>query len=351
MQCATTIFRGLRVKCLIIKTSSLGDVIHTLPALTDAVQHFPTLQFDWIVEENFQQIPALHSHVNRVIPIAIRRWRKNLTDKKTYTEIKNFLDTIRAEKYDYVLDAQGLVKSALITPFAKGPSYGLDWSSARESFASIFYRHKINVNFKQHAIVRMRELFAKTFQYPIPIEPAIGLDRQQFQKPANAPEKYLVFLHGTTWATKLWPLLYWQQLAKLAAQANWPVLLPWGSLEEKQAAETIKQNLDNVIILPKQTLVEMAGWLAHANGIVAVDTGLGHLAAALTTPSLSLYGPTDPTLTGTMGLNQHHLSVQFPCAPCFSKVCTYQGASEEKPACFTTLPADKVWQSLLTIIQ
>ncbi|MCD6048434.1 MAG: rfaC [Gammaproteobacteria bacterium] len=334
------------MKVLVIKTSSLGDIIHTLPALTDAAQHFPEIEFDWVVEGAFQEIPRLHSHVKKIIPIYLRKWRKNLFSAQTRQEIKIFLKTLRDTKYDLIIDAQGLAKSAWIARLAKGVSLGLDWKSARESLASIFYQRHVTVNFQQHAIVRMREIFAKALNYPLPTTAPVGLDKDRFPKPEDAPNNYVIFLHGTTWLNKKWPIEYWQALGKKIVEKDITVLLPHSNEEEYQDALRIQQNDPHIQILPKQTLTQMAGWISHARAIVAVDTGLGHLTAALGTPCVSLYGPTNPALTGTLGPNQIHLSAKFPCAPCLQKNCHYRGNIQTFPACFTTIPPETVWQSL-----
>lgn len=338
------------MKILIIKTSSLGDIIHTFPALTDAAAHFPEIEFDWVVESSFQDIARLHKNVKKIIPIALRRWRKNLFTKTTRNEFKAFINNLRETQYDLIIDAQGLIKSAWIARIARGTSCGLDWQSARESFASIFYQRHCKVNFKQHAIVRMRQLFAQALNYPAPNTPAIGLDKQQFSKPETAPENYLIFLHGTTWQNKKWPIAYWQNLAQEAEKQGQTVFLPWSNEEELQDAQQIQQNLAHITILPKQTLTQMTHWIANAKGIVAVDTGLGHMAAALGVPAVSLYGPTNPDYTGTMGLHQVHLAADFPCAPCLQKNCSYKGEITTFPACFSTISSEKVWESLTTLI-
>ena len=348
------------MRVLIVKTSSMGDVIHTLPALTDAGNAIADIQFDWVVEENFAEIPAWHPRVNKVIPIAWRRWRKQLFSAPTRQDWNQFQKNLRAEKYDLIIDAQGLVKSALCAAFARGVQAGPDWQSARESLAALFYRRKLKVNFQQHAITRMRTLFSLALDYPLPDSvPDYGIDRQTLVTDASAATPYLVFLHGTTWATKHWPEASWLALTQLAQQKGWQVKLPWGNATEQERAQRIAASASNAEVLARQDLIGMARILAGARGVVAVDTGLGHLAAALNVPAVSLYGPTDPKLTGALGAAQVHLSANFPCAPCFSKVCTYPGkglpsplksSSPLYPPCFTTLTPELVWGSLIATL-
>jgi heptosyltransferase-1 len=350
------------MRVLIVKTSSMGDVIHTLPALTDAGKAIPGITFDWIVEENFAEIPAWHPLVNKIIPIAWRRWRKNLFSRATVSEMAILFRKLRAEKYDLIIDAQGLVKSAIFSLFAKGPRSGLDWSSAREAFASVFYQQKHTVLFAQHAVVRARSLFAHALGYELPTTVAdYGIDRQALLVGCVPSEPYVVFLHGTTWMTKHWPEMYWSELVGLAVSAGFRVKLPWGNQSERERAERIAAANPKADVLPRLDLVGMAKILAGAKVIAAVDTGLGHLAAALDVPTVSLYGPTNPALTGASGKSQVHLAAQFPCAPCFSKTCTYEGnlpvdalsalkSSSLYPRCFLTLTPGAVWGALTTLL-
>ena len=334
---------------LIVKTSSMGDVIHTLPALTDAKNAIPGITFDWLVEENFSEIPQWHPAVKKVIPIAWRRWRKNPFSSASRKEFKQFYQNLRAEKYDLIIDAQGLLKSALFSLLAKGPLCGLDRHSAREPLASLFYKMKYPVARNQHAVTRVRSLFSQALSYDLPSTMAdYGIDREKLVTETSI-EPYLVFLHGTTWATKHWPEENWIELAKLANAAGLVVKLTWGNQAEHDRAQRIAASSDRVEVLPRLDLMAVAKVLAGAKAIAAVDTGLGHLAAALDVPTVSLYGPTNPVLTGALGRSQVHLSVRFSCAPCLGKECTYPGALPSVPQCFSTVTPLMVWFRLLSL--
>lgn len=346
------------MRVLIIKTSSLGDVIHTLPALTDAAHAMPGIRFDWVVEEGFAEIPSWHPAVDQVIPVAIRRWRKNLWQTFKSGEWKAFKQRVRERKYDLVIDAQGLVKSAWLTRYVKAPVAGLDRYSAREGWASRFYDRRLSVAVGQHAVERVRQLFAMALAYDLPEGIGnYGLDLDRLQLPPAAP--YVVFLHGTTWATKHWPEAYWRELAERMGQRNLQVRLPWGNPQEKARAERIAQGLKNCQVLPKLNLAGVACVLAAAKACVAVDTGLGHLAAALDVPTISLFGPTNPGLTGAYGRAQVHQASNFPCAPCLQKKCTYKPSAEdlrrfdlkrEWPLCFTRLNPEHVASRLSALL-
>ena len=333
------------MRVLIVKTSSLGDVIHTLPALTDAARAIPGITFDWMVEESFSEIPPWHPAVRKVIPMAWRRWRKKIWSADNRQEWQAFLRELRKEDYDLIIDAQGLVKSALLSLTAKGKRSGLDWGSAREPFASVFYNKKSKVNFCQHAVIRMRAIVGQSLGYPVPDTIAdYGIGREQFAD-AEQDSQYLVFLHSTTWETKMWPESYWQQLANLAATAGLKVKMLWGNAPEKARAERVAAGAPNIEVVGTQfKLNTSVRILANAQAVVAVDTGLLHLAAALNVPTVSLYGPTNPEYTGAMGQNQIHLAANFPCAPCLKRDCTYPGEAAVQPPCFSVLSPRKVWE-------
>jgi heptosyltransferase-1 len=365
------------MRVLIVKTSSLGDVIHTLPALTDAARALPGIRFDWVVEEAFAEIPRWHPAVDVVIPVAVRRWRKHPLQARRSGEWAAFRAAIRTREYDAVIDAQGLLKSAWLARHARGPLHGLDRQSAREPLASLFYRHRHAVAWGRHAVLRVRELFANALNYGLPADAAsapgrgamgmdpYGLDRTRLQAaPAAsaaalaADTPYLVFLHGTTWDTKHWPEAYWRALAEQATAQGWQVRLPWGSPGERARAERIAAGLANAVVLPRLPLAGIAGEIAGARACVAVDTGLGHLAAALAVPTVSLYGPTNPGFTGAWGFGQRHLAADFPCAPCLRKQCNYAPTPADRarpdfervqPPCFSRLPPQHVWAELMAL--
>ncbi|MCF6807808.1 lipopolysaccharide heptosyltransferase I [Thiotrichales bacterium 19S9-12] len=333
-------------RILIIKTSSLGDVIHTLPAITEAKKHHPDIQFDWVVEEPFQEIPKLHPSVDRVIPVAIRRWRKSWFKHFKNKEVQSFIKSLRLEKYDLVIDAQGLFKSALISRFAKGKVVGLDRHSAREGWVSrIFYNKSYHVKKGQHAIIRVKQLFAKCLDY-VSDDNAIeyGLSYRWDKEKASSR---ICFLHATTWQSKHWPEIYWRTLAELSGKAGYQVVLPWGNEKEKERADRIANGLDHVEVLPKMTITELAEYFSTLAGVVSVDTGLAHLSAAIEVPTVSVYGSTNPNLTSTKGVNQVHLGADYACAPCLKRQCQFdQKEHNVYPPCYQTVDPDKVWGNL-----
>ncbi len=324
----------------------MGDLVHTLPALTDAVAMIPGVRFDWVAEESFCEIPGWHPAVERVLPVAIRRWRRDWIKFWRNGEVGDFRRQLRQQEYDLIIDAQGLFKSALLARMARGDTVGLDASSAREPGAALFYRRNIRVARDMHAIERVRSLFAQALGYT---KPETELDYGiSINGPSSSDNPYLVFLHGTTWSTKLWPLEHWVELARTAASQGYAIHLPWGSAEEQERAQQIIHQSGSGELLPRQTLTEVAQHLAGAAGVVGVDSGLAHLAAALSVPAVTLYGPTRTDLTGARGRLQTNLQAQFECAPCMRKECSYPGEAEVAPACFGSLPPANVWATLTT---
>ncbi|MBU4682699.1 lipopolysaccharide heptosyltransferase RfaC [Cedecea davisae] len=294
------------MRVLLVKTSSMGDVLHSLPALTDAMHAIPGIKFDWVVEEGFSQIPGWHPAVDNVLPIAIRRWRKSWFSAQTRAERKAFYQILKAREYDYIIDAQGLVKSAaLVTRKAYGIKHGMDWNSAREPLASLFYNIKHSVARQQHAVERVRELFAKSLGYSKPQTQGDYAIAQHFLNNLNADNgQYAVFLHATTRDDKHWPEASWRELIGLLGNSGIHIKLPWGAPHEEARAKRLAEGFGFVEVLPKMTLEEVANVLAGARYVVSVDTGLSHLTAALDRPNVTLYGPTDPGLIGGYGKNQ-----------------------------------------------
>jgi len=332
------------MRVLLIKTSSLGDVLHTLPALTDAAEAIPGIRFDWVVEEAFAEIPEWHPAVDRVIRVAIRRWRKAPLKAILSGEWAAFRRQLRAREYDLVLDAQGLIKSALLSRMSKGRVVGLDKNSAREPLASRFYQQGFPVERGEHAIIRLRKLFARALDYELPASaPDYGINRVDPEEGEAAPSILLV--HGTTWTTKHWPDEYWVELAGTVNSAGYKVLLPWGSAGERDRAEWIAADHD-AEILPRGSLDLLSRRIQQAVGAVCVDSGIAHLVAALGIPSVTIYGATSAHLTGTMGNHQLHAEARFDCAPCLSRECDFRGASDVRPACYQSVPPNDVWQKL-----
>jgi heptosyltransferase-1 len=337
------------MRVLLVKMSSLGDVVHALPAVSDATAH--GARFDWVVEEAFAAIPARHPGVDRVIPIAWRRWRRNL--REDHRALRAFLAGLRDTEYDLVLDAQGLIKSAAVTRLARGlQRRGLSRRSAREPVAALAYDRTVDVPWGDHAIDRLRRLFAGALDYPAP-ERDGPLD---YGIAARGPrQRRCVLLHSTTWSSKLWPEAFWIELGRSARSAGFEVALPAGSEAEAGRAATIADAIGGMVWdrIPLDALLDRIGESALA---VGVDSGLTHLAAALEVPTVGLYGSTDGALTGCRGVHAQVMQARFPCAPCLARTCTYRGPHQYhgpyrvEPACFATLVPADVWKAACAMV-
>ena len=341
------------MKILVVKTSSLGDVIHSLPALTEAASKL-FLDIDWVVEKSFSEVPHWHTRVKKVIPVELRKWRKKPFSSTTRREWKAFKKQLLEEDYDIVIDAQGLMKSAFLARQADAHKiYGPNYKSAWEPLASLFYNHTVSVDPALHAVTRMRHLFAEVFEYkPQSTWLDYGIDRKKL-KTTYKPRmnEYICLCHGTTWKTKEWPEAYWYDLANQIASEGLGVLIPFGNSEEEARAKRIAEKCPSAEVLPKMSLSSIAGILSEAKGVVAVDTGLGHLSAALGVPCVSMYGPTDPVSTGAVGKNQKHLAGKISCAPCLKEICHLKSDVQIWPACFEKLSPKNVFTELSGLIK
>lgn len=287
------------MRVLLIKMSSLGDVVHALAPLTDAARAMPGIAFDWVVEEAYQEIPKWHSSVRKVIVAPLRRWRKAPVRTIKSGDWSTFRKVLRAEDYDLVLDAQGLLKSAFVGLQAGGQLVGRSMKSAREPAAALFYDRRIQVDPKLTEVEQLRQLFAKALGYERPGTPAdFGLDKAKF--PTEKSRRYVVFLHGAAWETKLWPEERWVALGKIIRKCGVEVLLPWGSEQEHGRARRVAE-VTGGTVLDKVTVAELAVTLAGAEFVVGLDTGLTHIAVALGIPTLTIYGPSVPVYDEVAG--------------------------------------------------
>ena len=289
------------MRILIVKTSSLGDVIHNLPVVGDIQQHFPQAIIDWCVEESFAAIPRLHPGVNEVIPVALRRWKKNLLSMTTWREIQAFRQKIAYYTYDLVIDTQGLLKSALLAGRAQGIKCGYAADSAREPIAARYYDRTYSVSKSAHAVSRNRLLAAAALGYTP--DPAINFGIFSPSTVMNwLPETpFVVLLSATSRDDKLWPEAHWIALGQQLKALGYSAILPGGSVLERERAGRLAAAIPDAIAAPPMSIPELATLLAQAKAVVGVDTGLSHLAVALNTPTVAIYTATDPGLTGVFG--------------------------------------------------
>ncbi|WP_224543142.1 lipopolysaccharide heptosyltransferase I [Mesorhizobium sp. CA16] len=289
------------MKVLIVKTSSMGDVIHTFPALEDAVRNRPDIDFDWCVEEPFAGIVALHPAIGTIHKVAVRRWRKRLLDGATWREMAGLRGALRASRYDLVIDAQGLLKSALVAIQAGAPIAGFDRASAREPSATLFYRHRYAVPRDLHAIERTRRLFGLALGY----QPDLSTLRSGIVPPAgNLPGidgQTAFLLHGTSREDKKWPVEDWIETARRLADRQFTPVVTWSNEAEKNVAEAVATAVPGTVVVAKSPLAEIAAILGHSTLVIGADTGLTHLASAFGRPTVAVFLATEPGLTGPRG--------------------------------------------------
>jgi heptosyltransferase-1 len=284
---------------LFIKTSSLGDVIHHMPAVSDARRSLPDARIGWVVEEAFAPLVRLHRAVDSVIPVASRRWRSAPLSPATWREIGTFRRAMREQTHETVIDAQGLLRSALIARFARGRRHGYDRASVRERVASWFYDVHHGVDRSLHAITRNRMLTGQVLGYAPEGGPDFGLDRATLA--AGAATRMAVLLHATARPEKEWPVARWIALAQALGARGYQTVLPWGTEAERLRSVEIAASVPHATVPERQPLDEMARVIAHAAFVVGVDTGLLHLAAALGVPLVAIFLGTEPGQHGPLG--------------------------------------------------
>jgi heptosyltransferase-1 len=333
------------MKILVVRLSSLGDVLHLFPAVTDLSHHFHGSEIHWMVEPAFAELAGWHSSVNKVIPVPLRN------HKKFWWRLPGLLlrlrRRLRAERYDIVLDAQGLLKSAVLARLAGVPVFGFARDSAREALAASLYKKTASVESGLHVVEKNRQLVAKIFGADISAPADFGLakfrdDVLRTPFPSTMREitgkPYVILLHGTTWNSKYWPEESWAQLIRHLATEGWRTLLPWGTDAELQRAGRLRTACGaGTEVLPRLSLTDLTNVLLHASYFVSVESGIGHIAAVLDVPGIMLHGPTDPAYSGILGKKCRHLSSGLYCAPCFKRNCPRIENSQEVPPCQAAL--------------
>ncbi len=281
------------MRIAIVKSSSMGDVVHALPVVTDLVAAHPGIEIDWVVEEAFADLPRLHPAVAEVVPVAVRRWRRTPLAPAVRAEVAAVRERLRGRNYRLVLDLQGLVKSAWLSRLAGAPVAGFDRSSAREPLACLAYRHRYRVPLRLHAIERLRQLAGQALGHPVTGLPRFGLRAPALPIPGLPPAPFAVFLHATSRSAKQWPDPHWETLGRSLGEQGLRVVLPWGSEPERARAAVLAAAIGgHARVAPRLSLAQCAALLADARLAVGVDTGLTHLSAALDTPTAALFAAT-----------------------------------------------------------
>jgi heptosyltransferase-1 len=278
---------GCMTEILFIKTSSMGDVLHHMPAVTDARRRFPQARITWVVDELYAPLVRLHPAVAETVPIAIRRWRKRLYEMPTWNEIREATAKLRARRYDAVIDTQGLVRTALMTKLIHGESHGYDAASIREPFAARFYDHCYAVSWDLHVIARNRTLTGLALGYAPEGEPDYGFDRSLFA--VDSAPHYAILFHATAKTTKEWPEDRWIEVGQSLAARGLDVVLPWGNDRERERSERLAAAILNARVPELKPILEVGKLIAGAKIVVGVDTGFLHLAATLGVPVVAVF--------------------------------------------------------------
>lgn len=284
---------------LFVKTSSLGDVVHNMPAATDARRRWPAARIAWLVEEAFAPLVRLHPGVDEVITVATRRWRSHLLSPEAWREFGAIRRHLKASAFDCIVDAQGLIRSAWLARMPRGVLHGYDAKSIREPLAARFYDVRHAVPRDLHAVVRNRRLAALALGTDAAVPLDYGLSRPQPAAGGDAP--YAVLLHGTSRVGKEWRESDWIGLGQWLSRQGLEVILPWGTAAERVRAERVAGAIRGSRVLPRRPLDETAATLAGAALVVGVDTGLLHLAAAYGVPLIGIFTASAPGLTGPVG--------------------------------------------------
>lgn len=337
------------MKILVVRLSSLGDILHLFPAISDLRRRLPDAEIHWLVEPAFSEMVSWHAAVDKVITVPLRSHKKRWW--KLPKLLRGLKRQLKAEHYDLVLDAQGLLKSALLARLAGTEIYGFDASSARESLATKFYQKTASIASGLHIVDKNRQLVAQLFGADI-LQPAdYGLDQfrqNQMSLPDSGDERAnpaIVLLHGTTWNSKYWPESSWFELVGLLTLQGIHCLLPWGNEAEYQRAQRLQQAGGELAqVLPKLSLTELMSVLLHAQGFVSVESGIGHLATVLDISGIMLHGPTAPEYSGILGKSCLHITSGLYCSPCFKRDCPRLELKEDKPPCQMAITPQQVCQ-------
>ncbi len=346
------------MKILVVRLSSLGDILHLFPAISDLRRHYPDAVIHWLVEPGFAEVVSWHEAVDRVITVPLR------AHKKVWWKIPILLGKLRRQlqsaRYDVVLDAQGLLKSAVLARLAGVAVYGFDAASAREPLAAKLYQKTAHIQDGLHVIEKNRQLVGQVFAADVSQAANFGIKkfreerlRSEFSEilRETTSQPYVVLLHGTTWNSKYWPETAWSELIRKLAQQGLRCLVPWGNQAEHQRADRLQSAAEEQVrVLPRLTLTEMMDVLLHARAFVSVESGIGHLAAAFEIPGIMLHGPTDPEYSGILGKSCRHITSGLYCSPCFKRDCPRLQTNQEIPPCQQEIKPDQVAKQCLALI-
>ena len=324
-------------KILIVKPSSLGDVVHSLPFLNAMKTCFPEAEIHWVIAKGLEGLLDGNPMIERLWVINKDAWKKIDNAKNTVTEISNLFKKLKTEKFDLVIDLQGLLRSGIITSATRAP-VRIGFQEAREG-SRFFYTNKVTGGKDIHAVDRYLKIASflgcdvSRVSFPFPEESFSTFNSQLLT--LNLPGEYAVLVPGARWKTKRWPAEKFGELAsRLPVQS-----IIVGSKADKDSADVIVSLSAGkaVSLAGKTSLKELIAVMRKAKLVVSNDSGPMHIAAALGIPVFAIFGPTDPRRTGPYGKGHTIISTAMPCAPCFKKTC-------EDVKCLEGLSVDKVFE-------
>lgn len=272
---------------LFIKTSSMGDVLHQMPAITEAKRHFPRSRITWVVDEMYAPLAALHPSVDEIITIAQRRWRKQVFRAEAWREFFAAARKLRARNFDKIIDTQGLIRTGLMGKLARGEHHGYDAASIREPFAARFYDINHKIGWDLHVIARNRTLTARALGYEIEGAPDYGFDRARIKPGASG--NYAIIFHATAKTKKEWLEERWIEVGRALSKRGLEVVLPWGNEVERARSERLKTQIPNARVPDRVPIMDVAKLIAGAKIVCGVDTGFLHIAAALGVPVIAVF--------------------------------------------------------------
>ncbi len=336
---------------LIIKLSAIGDVVHALPLLESLRSNFPAARIDWLVEEEASQIVLGHPALDRVIVSRRKRWLRRPARpaalRDAFREAAQLLKEVRANRYDWVIDLQGLLKSGVLTGLSRGRrKLGLD--GAREGGWLFFKERPVPVDYDQHAIERYLTLVDFLGCRRIPWQGAIPLSQRDEAAVDDLLERSglsggaLVALNPMArWKTKLWGPERFAELADAVRRELGCEIAVTGSPADRALADEIvgRMTTRGVSLAGRTTLKELAGLFDRCRAVVATDTGPMHIAAAMGCPTVALFGPTAPWRTGPYGDRHRVVREELICSPCFRKQCDH-------PRCMERIRVESVLEAL-----
>jgi len=277
------------MKIAIVKLSALGDIVHTMVALQFIKNYYPDSQIDWFIDEQFKSVLEYNPHIRKIHTVSFKKAKK----EKSILSILKELKKIRVlGEYDLVVDAQGLIKSAIVTRIISAKKYaGFGKKSIREPLASIFYNHKVSIGYDKNTIDRNIKVICSPLNIIVDSDKII--DKQPFIFSSNQEQlyikPYIVFVPGSSWESRNYPK---EKFVEIAIKLNKKCVVIWGNLQEKEKAEWMEKQSSLIKASKKLNLDELKKLINNSILTIGNDTGPSHIAWGMNKPSIILFGPT-----------------------------------------------------------